>query len=403
MSVGRNLQEMENVVTKGASPAEPMQKLSTGIAPGQTGNWEDLGGPTPENYRPDDDSAKLKDPSATLSQVRDVVNAKAAKAEGSGTSATSVKTPGQGGVKEESELDEEDLISEEEVVEEMHDDEDEEDDENYPTNGKKKKKAAAGEDEEEVKEDYEVEEEYDIEEDVNALLAGEELSEEFQEKARTIFEAAIRSKVAEIKEELVASYEETLIEEIETIKSDLVERVDAYLEYVSDEWIQENSLAVEHGLKTEMTESFLQGMRSLFEDHYVTIPEDRYDVIENMVDKLDEMEGKLNEQIQKNVALNRRLAESVADVIFADVSEGLALSQKDKLASLAESVEFEGEENYREKLVTLRESYFPTRSTSAQVDDSETLSESTDIQNQQPMVTGRMEAYLQTLGRVAKK
>ena len=386
MSVGRNLQEMENVVTKGASPAEPMHKLSTGIAPGQTGNWEDLGGPTPENYRPDDDSAKLKDPSATLSQVRDVVNAKAAKAEGSGTSATSVKTPGQGGgVKEESEVDEEDLISEEEVVESEEDVEDSEDSEDV-------------EEEEEV-----VEEEYDVEEDVNALLAGEDLSEEFQEKARTIFEAAIRSKVAEIKEELIASYEETLIEEIEAIKSDLVDRVDAYLEYVSDEWIQENALAVEHGLKTEMTESFLQGMRGLFEDHYVTIPEDRYDVIENMVDKLDEMEGKLNEQIQKNVALNRRLAESVADVIFADVAEGLALSQKDKLSSLAENVEFEGEANYREKLVTLRESYFPTRSTSAQVDDSETLSESTDIQNQQPMVTGRMESYLQTLGRVAKK
>ena len=385
MSVGRNLQEMENVVTKGASPAEPMQKLSTGIAPGQTGNWEDLGGPTPENYRPDDDSAKLKDPSATLSQVRDVVNAKAAKAEGSGTSATSVKTPGQGGgVKEESEVDEEDLISEEEVVESEEDVEDSEDSKDV-------------EEEEEV-----VEEEYDVEEDVNALLAGEDLSEEFQEKARTIFEAAIRSKVAEIKEELIASYEETLIEEIEAIKSDLVERVDAYLEYVSDEWIQENALAVEHGLKTEMTESFLQGMRGLFEDHYVTIPEDRYDVIENMVDKLDEMEGKLNEQIERNVALNRRLAESVADVIFADVAEGLALSQKDKLSSLAENVEFEGEANYREKLVTLRESYFPTRSTSAQVDDSETLSESTDIQNQQPMVTGRMEAYLQTLGRVAK-
>jgi hypothetical protein len=383
MSVGRNLQEMENVVTKGASPAEPMQKLSTGIAPGQTSNWEDLGGPTPENYRPDDDSAKLKDPSATLSQVRDVVNAKAAKAEGSGTSATSVKTPGQGGVKEETEEDEEDLISEEEVVESEEDVED-------------------LEDSEDVEEEEVVEEEYDIEEDVNALLAGEELSEEFQEKARTIFEAAIRSKVAEIKEELAASYEKTLIEEIEEIKSSLVDRVDAYLEYVSDEWVQENALAVEHGLKTEMTESFLQGMRSLFEDHYVTIPEDRYDVIENMVDKLDEMEGKLNEQIQKNVALNRRLAESVADVIFAEVAEGLALSQKDKLASLAENVEFDGEANYREKLVTLRESYFPTRSTSAQVDDSETLSESTDIQNQQPMVTGRMGAYLQTLSRVAK-
>jgi hypothetical protein len=407
MSVGRNLQEMENVVTKGASPAEPMQKLSTGIAPGQTGNWEDLGGPTPENYRPDDDSAKLKDPSATLSQVRDVVNAKAAKAEGSGTSATSVKTPGQGGVKEETEVDEEDLISEEEVVEEMESDEDEKDSTHGTTHKKTKNKKEDSkedpkEDPEEVEEECETEEEFDIEEDVNALLAGEELSEEFQEKARTIFEAAIRSKVAEIKEELVASYEETLIEEIEAIKTDLVDRVDAYLEYVSDEWMQENALAVEHGLKTEMTESFLTGMKQLFEDHYVTIPEDRYDVIENMVDKLDEMEGKLNEQIQKNVALNRRLAESVADVIFADVAEGLALSQKDKLASLAENVEFEGEANYREKLVTLRESYFPTRSTSAQVDDSETLSESTDIQNQQPMVTGRMEAYLQTLGRVAK-
>lgn len=402
MSVGRNLQEMENVVTKGASPAEPMHKLSTGIAPGQTGNWEDLGGPTPENYRPDDDSAKIKDPAATLAQVRDVVNAKAAKAEASGTSATPVKTPGQG-VKEEIEEDE-DLVDEEEidedeevVTEESCDDEGEDKMMEDPKSRKGKNKKSP------VEEEYETEEEYDVEEDVNALLAGEDLSEEFQEKARTIFEAAIRSKVAEIKEELQSSYEETLIEEIETIKSDLVERVDAYLEYVSDEWVQENALAVEHGLKTEMTESFLSGMKQLFEDHYVTIPEDKYDVIESMVDNLDEMEEKLNEQIQKNVALNRRLAESVADVIFADISEGLALSQKDKLASLAENVEFDGEQNYREKLVTLRESYFPSRSSSAQIDDSETLSESTDIQNQQPMVSGRMESYLQTLGRVAKK
>ena len=394
MSVGRNLQEMENVVTKGASPAEPMHKLSTGIAPGQTGNWEDLGGPTPENYRPDDDSSKLKDPAATLAQVRDVVNAKAAKAEASGTSATPVKTPGQG-VKEEIEEDDENLIYEEE---EMKDEEEEE----TPPKKKTGKKHPPEEKDEDEEEDG-MKEEYDVEEDVNALLAGEDLSEEFQEKARTIFEAAIRSKVAEIKEELQSSYEETLIEEIETIKSDLVERVDAYLEYVSDEWVQENALAVEHGLKTEMTESFLSGMKQLFEDHYVTIPEDKYDVIESMVDNLDEMEEKLNEQIQKNVALNRRLAESVADVIFADISEGLALSQKDKLASLAENVEFDGEQNYREKLVTLRESYFPSRSSSAQIDDSETLSESTDIQNQQPMVSGRMESYLQTLGRVAKK
>ena len=362
MSVGRNLQEMENVVTKGAAPAESPSTSATPVAtPGQTVPYEDLGGPTPENYRPDDDSSKLKDPSVTLAQVKNVVNAKAAAADPMAS------------VKEETEEDEDDLVDEEEVDEEEVDSTDEE----------------------------EVEEEFSIEEDVNALLAGEDLSEEFQEKARTIFETAIKSKVAEIKENLQSSYEQALVEEIEVIKEGLIDRVDAYLEYVADEWVAENALAVEHGLKTEMTESFLQGMKGLFEDHYVSIPEDRYDVIENMVDKLDEMEGKLNEQIERNVALNRRLSESVADVIFADVVEGLALSQKDKLASLAENVEFDGEANYREKLVTLRESYFPSY-TSAQRDNSETLSESTDYQSQQPQVSGRMESYLQTLGRVAK-
>jgi hypothetical protein len=395
MSVGRNLQEMENVVTKGASPAETPSKSATPIlTPGQTGSWEDLGGPTPENYRPDDDSSKLKDPATTLAQVRDVVNAKASAAD-------SMK-----GVKEETE-DDEDLVDEEEVdedeevvAEESCDDEDGMKERPKPKKGKTKEDPKEDPKEDEDEED-EMKEDFDIEEDVNALLAGEDLSEEFQEKARTIFEAAIRSKIVGIKEELQETYENALIEEIEVIKEGLVDRVDAYLEYVADEWVSENALAVEHGLKTEMTESFLQGMRGLFEDHYVSIPEDRYDVIESMVDKLDEMEGKLNEQIERNVALNRRLAESVADVIFADVAEGLALSQKDKLASLAENVEFDSEANYREKLVTLRESYFPTN-TGAQRDDSETLSESTDVQSQQPQVDGRMATYLQTLGRVAK-
>lgn len=364
MSVGSNLQEMENVVTKGASPAEPMQKLS-GTTPGQTGSWEDLGGPTPENYRPDDDSAKLKDPSLTLAQVKNVVNAKACAAD-------AMKS-----VKEETEEEtEEDEYEEEEAVEE----ETEED--------------AGGEEEDE-------EDGFDVEEDVQALLAGEELSEEFQEKARTIFEAAIRSKIVSIKEELQYSYEKALVEQIETIKEGLEDRLDAYLEYVADEWVAENALVIEQGLKTEMTESFLQGMKNLFEDHYVSIPEEKYDVVESMVDKLDEMEGKLNEQIERNVALNRRLAESVADVIFADISEGLALSQKDKLSSLAVNVEFDSEENYREKLVTLRESYFP-HNAGAQRDDSETLTESTDVQSHQPQVDGRMASYLQTLGRVAK-
>jgi hypothetical protein len=408
MSVGRNLQEMENVVTKGAKPAEPMPKLTKGIPDGQTGSWEDLGGPTPENYRSDDDSAKLKDASSPLAQVKNVVN-KGAKGADPMPAAIVGKKASYG---EETETEEE-LISEEETEE---DDAESDDNTNNGKSSKKKEKKEKNDeknDEDEMKEEVEEEgedveeeeeeEEIDIEEDVKALLEGEDLSEEFQEKARVIFEAAIRSKVSEIKEELRASYEDALVEEVQLIKEELTDRVDAYLEYVADEWIQENALAVEHGLKTEMTESFLQGMKGLFEDHYVTIPEDRYDVIESMVDKLDEMETKLNEQIERNVALKKRLAESVADVIFAEVSEGLALSQKDKLASLAENVEFESEENYREKLVTLRESYFPSRIASAQRDDSENLSESTDVQNIQPQVGGIMEAYLQTLGRVAKK
>jgi len=383
MSVGSNLQEMENVVTKGAASAEPMHKL-TGTTPGQTGSWEDLGGPTPENYKTDDDSAKLKEPSATLSQVKNVVN-KGAKP------ADPMKKMSEEAEDEESEvLDEIDN----EVVSEASEESEEE--EKTP---KKKKKGE--EEEEEEDEDEEMAEEFDIEEDVNALLEGEELSEEFQEKARTIFEAAIKAKVADIKEQLQAQYEESLVEQVASIKEELTDRVDAYLEYVADEWIQENALAVEHGLKTEMTESFLQGMKSLFEDHYVTVPEDRYDVIESMVDKLDEMEEKLNEQIERNVALNRRLAESVADVIFAEVTEGLALSQKDKLASLAENVEFESEADYREKLVTLRESYFPSNA-GTQRDNSENLSEDHSTSNYQP-VSGLMESYLQTLNRVSKK
>ena len=241
----------------------------------------------------------------------------------------------------------------------------------------------------------------DVEEDINALISGEELSEEFQEKARTIFETAIRTKVAEIKEEMKSEYEQALVEEIAAVKAELSERTDSYLEYVADEWMSENQLAVEHGLKTEMTESFLTGMRSLFEDHYVTIPEEKYDVIHSMVEKLDEMEDKLNEQINKNVALNKRLSESVADVILADVSEGLALSQKEKLASLAENVEFESESNYREKLETLRDSYFSANS-STQRNHSENISEGTQVGNQ-PEVSGLMESYLQTLNRVSKK
>jgi len=364
MSVGSNLQEMENVVTKNAAAAEPMQKLSHST-PGQP-SVEDLGGPTPENYRADDDSAKLKEPS--IATVADVVKRGAKPAE-----------PMPKGMKEEEEVEGE-VVAEEEVSEEDT--------------------TEVVAEEEEVAEEELLEVEYDIEEDVNALLQNEELSEEFQEKARTIFETAIKTKTFEIQEELVKQYQQNLEEEVIAIKEELTERVDAYLEYVAQEWMTENQLAVEQGIKTEMTESFLTGMRSLFEEHYVNIPEEKYDVTAAMVEKLDEMEDKLNEQITKNVALNQRLAESVADVIFSEVCEGLALSQKDKLASLAENVEFDSEENYREKLVILRKSYFQENA-STQRDESENISENggTEYDSVSPL----MESYLNTLTRVSKQ
>ena len=389
MSRGTNLQEMEvktqqskTVVNANAKPADPMPTMAD---PGtQLGNVEDLGGPTPENSKPDDDSNKLKTPTGTLKQVKDVVN-KGAK-------------PADGGVKEEEVEVEGDVVSEEPVDEES-------------TLRKKMEEAikeseetveeVTAEGEEVVAEEEEVIE-VNVEDDINALIAGEELSEEFEEKARTIFETAINSKVSIIKEDLEKEYAKILQEEIDSTKVELTERVDSYLEYVANEWLEENSLAVEQGLKAEMSESFLTGMKSLFEEHYVSIPEDKYDVLESMVNKLDDMEEKLNEQIEKNVGLTKRLAESKSDGILSDVSEGLAVTQKDKLASLAESVEFESETDYREKLVTLRNSYFPTRQVaSTQSEDSEMLSEEANAPTAE--ATGTMANYLTTLQRITKK
>ncbi len=398
MSRGKNLQEMESgtkqsrtAVNANAKAADAMPKLAPGAVAGQTGSWEDLGGPTPDNYRPDDNSAQLKDAGSGLKQVKDVVNKGAKGAD-----------PMKGlkksdAVKEEEELEDEDLISEEDSEDEdLISEEDEEEE------GKKKsKKDDEDEDDDEEEDDEdEMKEEFDIEEDVNALLHGEDLSEEFQEKARVIFESALRSKVNEIRESLEVQYEEKLVEEVQVIKEELEERLDAYLEYVAEEWVDENTLAIETGLKEELTESFLGGLKQLFEEHYVEIPEEKYDVLENMVEKLDDMETKLNEQIERNIQLNKRLSESVADRIFDEISEGLATTQKEKLASLSESVEFESETKYRERLETLKESYFPSRVVAPSA-TTETLSEGVDVATE--FHSDTMNAYLRTLSAVAKR
>ena len=352
--------ESKTAVNANANPGDKaIPKLTTG---GTAPTWEDLGGPTPENYKPDDESAKVKTPGGTIKQVSDVVTNRKGKA--SGSLPKDLKAGDEVEVKDEQEVVSEDPATETPVAEE------------------------------------EVVETYDMEDDVNALLGGEELSEEFKEKAKTIFEAAINSKVSEIKAKLDEEKTAAIEEAVAAHKTELTERTDSYLEYVAQEWLTENQLAVEHGLKTEMTESFLGGMKSLFEDHYVSIPDEKYDVVSTMVEKLDEMETKLNEQIEKNVALNKRLSESVADVILADVSEGLAETQKEKLASLAEGVEFESEESYKEKLASLRESYFSDKKAAPQTSGADTLMESTDGEVASADVPASMESYMSILGKM---
>ena len=361
----KELNEMDNPVTRGAKAGDPMKKVDDSTSPGASASYEDLGGPTPQNYKSTDNSAALKP--ASVKTVKDIVNKGAKAAMPMDSIGTEVLKQGDNAEAEESaEVVAENPETEETTV-----------------------------NEEEVT--------LNVEEDLAALFGGEELSEEFQEKARTIFEAAVNSKVNEIQEAMTEEYEKTLTEHLEGVKSELIERTDAYLEYVSDEWLKENAIEVEHGLKTEMTESFLQGMKGLFEDHYVSIPDDKYDVLESMVNKLDDMEGKLNEQIEKNISLNKRLGESTADGIFSEVSEGLAETQKEKLHSLAEGIEFEGEDAYREKIVTLRESYFPSNSKSkVSSNKSETISEG--IANEEIVDNGRaMNSYLSALNLGGKK
>ena len=385
MSSGKELQKMEEdvkqsktAVNANASPAEPMEKGPQGTTPGNTAQIEDLGGPTPENYSPTNDSAKLKPAGGTLKQVRDVVNkgAKPAEAMASLKSGDEVELEAdQEVVAEEPATDEVAVVAEEEIAEEETT-------------------------EEEVVAEAPEYTEINIEQDVDALVAGEELSEDFKAKAKTILETAVKGQVKQIKESLEANYETKLLEEVEEIKGALNDRVDSYLEYVSEEWFTENQLAVENGLKEELSESFMTGLKSLFEEHYVSIPEEKYDVLQSMVEKLDDMESKLNEQIERNVTLNKRLAESTSDVILADVSEGLAATQKEKLASLAESVEFESETEYRDKLETLKESYFHTTKSAPATAKTETLSEG--VAPAPESYSNSMASYLSALSSTSK-
>lgn len=332
--VEENLQERQ--VTDGAKGADPMQAASI-PAPQDTAK-QNIGGPTNQNYKSDDNSSKVA--VTGTSQVKDKNNAKAKPAEGS-----------KGKLKEEEEVSEtEEVIAEEETTEE-----------------------------------------FSVDEDVNALIAGEELSEEFKEKTKVIFEAAIKAKVAEKEKAMKKQYEEKMCEELETVKAELAEKMDKFLAYVAEEWRKENELAITQGIKLEVMENFMAGVKNLFEENYVSIPEDKYDVLEEMTHKLDEMEGKLNEQIEKNMSLNGKINTFVKESLIADVSKGLAQTQAEKLASLAEGLEFESEESFRAKLETIKENYFPK----AKVE----LKEDIATEEVASSIEGPMAAYVQAISR----
>ena len=216
-------------------------------------------------------------------------------------------------------------------------------------------------------EDKEKKKEIDVKEHVDALIAGEkDLTEEFKAKAATIFEAAIKSKVKEIAEELETDYNNKLEQESAKAKSELTEKVDSYLAYVVEEWMKENEIALERGIKGEIAEDFINGLKKLFEDHYIDVPDEKYNVLEDQAGKIEKLEKDLNEQIEKNVELNKEVGTKVRDEIKAKVSEDLADTAKEKFAKLAEEIEYSNAEDYQKKLETVKESYFGKKTPTAE-------------------------------------
>ena len=325
----------EKAPTDGAGKADGMV-AATIPAPQDTAK-DNLGGPTNQNYKQDDNSSKIENKGT--SKVSDV-NTKGAK-------------PGDSAPAK--------LKEEEESTEEV------------------------------VAETTEVEAEFSVEEDVNALIAGEELSEEFKAKTRTIFEAAVKSKLAEETKKIEESFEVRLTEQVETVKSELAEKMDKFLNYVAEEWKKENQIELHNGIRIEMADSLMKGMMSLFEENHVQLPEEKYDVMQEMTDKLDEMEAKLNEQIETNMSLNGTVNSFVKESIVTEVSKGLADTQAEKFASLAEGVEFESEESFKSKLETIKENYFPK----AKVE----LKEDIATGEVASPVEGSMSAYVNAISR----
>lgn len=331
------LDEGSNVVTKDAKAGEKMPKLEGGES------VETIGGPDVKTYKPTDGESIGKKVAAKMSH------------EGSKTLST--KASAASGEKQDS----------------LH---------KSPTF-----------------EETESEMSYDLnlDEDLEALVGGEELSEDFKNKAKTIFEAVITTKLNEQLEVMHEQYAQVLEEEVETFKAELAEKVDGYLSYVAEQWMQQNELAVENGIKEEISESFMEAIKGVFNEYNVEVPESQ-EILSELTDQLDIMESKLNEQIENNVELNKKLGGYIKNGIVSEVSVGLSEAQKEKLASLAEGISFESEGSFREKLSVLKESYFHKTPVQEAGSVEETSTEEVTHQD----ITESMSRYVTALGRWAK-
>jgi len=296
--------------SKSKATAMPAEKLAAEI--------HDAGGPTPQNSKPDDDSAKITPSSKSATAPT--------------TKASNASPDTQLKMKKEQAETEEEVIAEK-----SHEMEDEDEDDKEEMKKKKMK------------------------EDVDALFADDStISEEFKSKVSTIFEARVADRVAQIQEETEAKYADMLSEAVDQIKSDLTTKVDDYLNYVVEQWLADNEIAIESGLRAELTEEFIAGLRNLFAEHYIDVPAEKVDLVDELAGKVDELESKLNEEIERGIGFAKALVESRKNEITREVTEGLTTTQAEKVKQLAESVEFSTEEEYKEKLETIRENYFPS-------------------------------------------
>jgi len=307
--------------SKSSAPGMPMPKLPS-VTPGNSGTPEDLGGPTPQNNKPTDDSNKLSSKASAKSAAAPTTKPSAASSDVQLGDKNMKAGTGTAMMPEQEGREDEELIDDESAIEEIKS---------------------------------------QIKEDVASLFADDSsISSEFKTKAATIFEARVFDRVAQIQEQMESEYAGMLAEAVETIKAELTEKVDDYLNYVVEQWMEENEIAIESGLRSEITEDFIAGLRNLFAENYINVPEDKVELVDELASKVEELEVKLNEEIEANIQYKKQLTEAIKVQLVNEVCEGLTATQVEKIKSLAESVEFSTEEEFTEKLETIRENYFPS-------------------------------------------